>query len=73
MINLSENNCYLTVIRPPTKSIHHCATDHCEIERVSYLNKHADLGNSEYKIRIFDQTFQSSSIIQTQVPLYKPF
>jgi hypothetical protein len=43
MFNMSENSCYLTVIRPPQKSIQHCAQGSCEIERVSYLNDHKDL------------------------------
>lgn len=55
MFDVSENSCYLTVIRPPTKSVKHCTTGNCEIERVSFHNNHQDLGTSssyiEYSIR----------------------
>jgi hypothetical protein len=43
MFDLSENTCYLAVIRPPTKSVKHCTAGLCEIERVSFENNHTDL------------------------------
>lgn len=43
MVDLSENSCYLTVVRPPAKTIQHCKSGNCEIERVSFSNRHSDL------------------------------
>lgn len=55
MFDLAENSCYLTVIRPPAKSVQHCTTGNCEIERASFRNNHDHLGtiiaHIEYSIK----------------------
>ena len=55
MIDLSENRCYLTVVRPPAKSVKHCLTGSCEIVRVSFDSDHTSLCknqmDAEYSIK----------------------
>lgn len=43
-MDISENSCYLSMVRPPIKSVRHCFSGSCEVERVSFDNDHEALG-----------------------------
>ena len=70
---ISENGCYLTVIRPTMKSTKHCVTGECEIQRVSSANDHESLCTHPIMIEYSIRHSKVLTNYKEKYPYTKPF